>query len=146
MNAEENVDQETTVVSLVMTREQRDVVENLFAHYDWEYREVNANGESELDNTADDIVLENDFHIDQDPNSEECPECLCRPCITHDTNRQLWWEDTGAEPHQRNSQLRKTQYGKFWTMLSHRGVWKDDQYIEKKEPVLEENAAKTEQV
>jgi hypothetical protein len=38
--------------------------------------------------------------------------------------------------HERNSQLRKEKYKRFWTNLFHRGVWKDPRYLEQKHVVL----------
>ena len=50
--------------------------------------------------------------------------------------RQLWWETDNQIEHERNSQLRKEKYKRFWTNLFHRGVWKDPRYLEQKREVL----------
>jgi len=75
---------------------------------------------------------ENSFIIHQDPNSEECPFCLCKPCITDENNRQLWWETESQQKHIRNHSLRKEKYRYFWTMMYHREVWRDDRYQSRK--------------
>jgi predicted nuclease of restriction endonuclease-like RecB superfamily len=62
--------------------------------------------------------------------------CFCRPCITNERNRQLWWETDNQIEHERNSQLRKEKYKRFWTNLFHRGVWKDPRYLEQKREAL----------
>lgn len=33
------------------------------------------------------------FRIQQNENFDECPHCFCKPCITDEINKQLWWED-----------------------------------------------------
>lgn len=60
-----------------------------------------------------------------------CYCIACRPCITHDNNRQMRWHTQQEEPHQRNSAIRKEHYNykRFWTMLLHRGAWNDDRYL-----------------
>jgi hypothetical protein len=58
--------------------------------------------------------------------------CFCRPCITNERNRQLWWETDNQIEHERNSQLRKEKYKRLRANLFHRGVWKDPRYLEQK--------------
>ncbi|CAC5406684.1 PLXNA [Mytilus coruscus] len=76
------------------------------------------------------------YHIEQDQESPECPYCLCRPCITDEQNRQLWWENENCAPHERNSFLRKNKFIRFWTNLFHRGVWNDQRYVRRKRDAL----------
>ena len=64
------------VVQLVVTEEQRAVIEALFGHNDWEYREV---GDREQHGDFDDTVNPPDFVVPQDRNAVECVHCLCRP-------------------------------------------------------------------
>ena len=72
-----------------------------------------------------------EFHIDQDLSVNECAYCFCRPCITSETNRQLWWE-TDEAPHSGNNHgLRKEKYKRFWTMMFHWGVWDEPRYKRK---------------
>ena len=47
---------------------------------------------------------------------EECPCCYCTPCVTDETNRQLWWIAEAKEPHRLNTKLRTDAYKKFWTI------------------------------
>ena len=51
-----------------------------------------------------------EYNIPQSPDEAECMFCLCRPCITHEHNRQFWWEDNNEAPCRRNSALRKEKY------------------------------------
>ena len=50
--------------------------------------------------------------------------------------RQLWWETDNQIEHERNPQLRKEKYNRFWTNLFLRGVWKDPRYLEQKREAL----------
>jgi hypothetical protein len=59
-----------------------------------------------------------DFSIEQNDDFDECQYCLCKPCITHENNRQMWWETENQIPHERNSMLRKSDYKRFWTKLN----------------------------
>ena len=62
----------------------------------------------------------------------ECPHCLCKPCITSECFRQMWWETDSVEPDEKNHSLRKEKYKYFWTMLYHREVFLDERYINRK--------------
>ncbi|CAG2248414.1 unnamed protein product [Mytilus edulis] len=70
--------------------------------------------------------------IQQIVDSDDCPFCLCKPCIIDENNIQMWWETEGQQRHRRNNSLRKEKYKYFWTMLYHRDVWRDDRYQERK--------------
>ena len=140
---------------------QMESIRHLFLHSDWEFqpltessqegefgaktcvtsvdKEVQTNvdtGYSDLKTDtgdSDNNLDEERFVILQNIDREECPFCLCRPCVTHENNRQSWWEkDPFTPPHPRNSKLRKDKYKRFWAMLYHRGVWSDPRYTEKK--------------
>ena len=50
------------------------------------------------------------YHIEGDNTQEECPWCLCRPCVTDISNKQLWWESECRVPNAENSKLRKNHY------------------------------------
>ena len=71
-----------------------------------------------------------------DPDRDECEQCLCRPCVLHENNRQAWWPEVDLEAAHNNNTLRKPLYYKFWTMLYHRGVWDDQRYRDRKEQAL----------
>ena len=47
---------------------------------------------------SDNNVDEERFVILQNIDREECPFCLCKPCVTHENNRQLWWEKDPFTP------------------------------------------------
>ena len=72
------------------------------------------------------------YHIPATPDEEECQQCFCQPCVTVETNRQVWWAIENSTAHSSNHQLRKRAYFKFWTMLYHRGAWQDRRYLDKK--------------
>jgi hypothetical protein len=76
------------------------------------------------------------FVIQQQEDAVECPYCLCRPCITNDNNRQMWWETEQQPARAENSGTRKRLYKYFWTMLYHRLVWEDPRYIARKQAAL----------
>ncbi|CAG2245020.1 unnamed protein product [Mytilus edulis] len=88
----------------------------------WKTTQTDNNEEDEDDDQPG-------FVIQQDPSKEECRYCFCKPCITDDQNRQMWWHGQSEVAHQRNSSLRKEHYKRFWTMLLHRGAWNDDRYM-----------------
>ncbi len=141
----------TDVLCLKVTDEQRDVIAALFNHYDWDYNEIDIadiqdqsaslnishgqDGPQSAQSNAEDLFVPG-YVIQQDVNSVKCPYCLCHPCITSVTNKQLWWCDESVSPHQRNSGLRKIAYRKFWTMLHHRQVWISPEYLERKANAL----------
>ncbi|CAC5384435.1 unnamed protein product [Mytilus coruscus] len=105
---------------------------SFFAHNDWEFKDISGENTSVEENESN----EGDFFIAHDENSEECPNCLCRPCIKNERNRQLWWENENHPEHERNAYLRKDKYKRFWTNLLHRGVWKDPRYLLQKRDAL----------
>ena len=76
------------------------------------------------------------YHIEGDNTQEECPWCLCRPCVTDISNKQLWWESECRVPNAENSKLRKNHYQRIWVMLLHRGAWNKDAYKQKKSAAM----------
>ncbi|KAJ8304735.1 hypothetical protein KUTeg_018318 [Tegillarca granosa] len=78
------------------------------------------------------ILQVNTFRLQQNEQEPECQYCLCKPCITNENNKQLWWEDEPLPPRDNNNKDRKERYKYFWTMLLHRGVWDDERYKERK--------------
>ena len=68
--------------------------------------------------------------------SLECPHCYCRPCITSETNRQLWWPITNSEPNERNRGIRNKIYKKFWSMMHNRYMWSEPRYLARKMAAL----------
>ena len=105
-------------MTLEVTEEQRETIFNLFQHNDWDYNEIvitNRNEDLEDNEAGNDLV--DDFSIAQSSEHEECPHSLCRPCITDENNRQVWWEHEKQLPHDRNSFLRKGNYKRFWILV-----------------------------
>ncbi|CAC5416623.1 unnamed protein product [Mytilus coruscus] len=136
---------ESTKLSLFVNEEQKETILSLFGYYNWNVKELNDEQVTcVIETTKTDEILENDdynaneetaenrFVIQQNADSDECPFCLCKPCITDESNRQLWWETECQQRHRRNNSLRKEKYKYFWTMMYHRDVWRDDRYQERK--------------
>lgn len=117
------------VLRLVVTEEQKELIYAMWQHNDWDLETVEDTNTS--DQSDEQPITE--FRIPQDATKPECQYCLCQPCITDETNRQMWWETEVYQPHKRNSSMRKTHYKKFWTMLLHKGVWNDPRYLVRKE-------------
>lgn len=136
-------------VTLDVSVEQLDTINQLFGHYGWNFVEVqrsekrhsetvsvgdssrrDASSQTYSDietgaNEEENILI---FHIPQNQEEEECRYCLCKPCITDERNQQLWWETVPVAPNSRNSGLRKDKYQRFWTMMYHRNAWQDPRY------------------
>ncbi len=130
----------TNLWCLKVTSQQEDTVRHLFSYYDWNIEEVPLNRETVPDIIVNDSVenVEEDepfipgYVIEQDPLESKCHYCLCSPCITDERNRQDWWQTEPVAAHIRNSGLRKIPYRKFWTMLHHREIWIDPEYMARK--------------
>lgn len=131
--------QDRNLLSLYVTQEQRDNIEALFIHNNWDFSAVDVPLTGSVRDTcksADCDLVRPSVVFPQDQEAERCPHCLCRPCITNEQFRQLWWPTDPVPPRRRNSGLRKGLYRKFWTMLYHRGIWADPEYIERKRGAL----------
>ncbi|OWF50015.1 hypothetical protein KP79_PYT00924 [Mizuhopecten yessoensis] len=141
-----------SILALVVTQEQKDTIYKLFNHYDWEFNEVPVQDQVETssgNNLSSDVDNGTDveqFTVEQVSDAEECEYCLCRPSITNESNKQLWWETEKVEQHKRNSALRKEKYKRFWTNLFHRKVWKYPRYTERKKQALSTDLRKTKYV
>ncbi|CAC5400035.1 unnamed protein product [Mytilus coruscus] len=139
---DDSVNQGKSILALEVTEEQKETIYNLFAHHNWDYKEIEIKenkDENKETNGAGNSEDFDDFLIEQNDNFEECPYCLCKPCITHEHNRQMWWESEIQMAHIRNSSLRKTDYKRFWTNLFHRNVWQDPRYLERKRAALRQD-------
>ena len=86
-NSEENYR-----ITLDVTKEQSETIHALFNHNDWNYCEINRVPLNEKHDQIEEVVQHDSFVINQDMNQTECKYCFCRPCITDNSNRQLWWE------------------------------------------------------
>lgn len=127
MKMEEN--EETSVISLRVNSEQKEAIIQFFNFNDWDLNEVN---QEDADSNIEETEFERTFRISQNENCEECQHCLCRPCITDENNRQMWWLSEPVRANERNRVLRKEKYKLFWTMLFHRGVFMDTRYKSRK--------------
>ena len=134
-----DTDIEHYVVSIVVTREQQEVIQAVFMHNDWDYMEVGEREQYYRNQDGDEEEIPG-MIIPQIQDADECQYCLCKPCITDVSNSQLWWEQEPQEPHTRNSGIRKGVYKRFWTMLFHRMAWNDPRYMAKKAAVLNQDA------
>ena len=59
-----------------------------------------------------------------------CLNCLCAPCIIEQPPDFL---RGSCDPHPANAEKRHMLYKKFWQCLNTLGVWRDEEYIRKKE-------------
>ena len=133
------------IISLKVSETQISAIKNLFEQSRWEYVEVENEKEDNVTDHADSELEDETFDpSDQEPgyviaqsaSDDECPHCLCRPCITNERNRQEWWPRASLPPHINNKKPRKDDYYRFWTMLFHRRVWRDVRYHTKKKAAL----------
>lgn len=158
-------------ILLQVTPAQKEAILELFQERNWELKELSnkgtmysseesgqsdgngdihspepmdAEGAGESDSQGNDDG--DGFLIPQDPEEARCPHCLCQPCITNEVNRQFWWENQAQAAHLRNIRYRKIAYKKFWTMLYHRGVWLDPEYMRRKVIALGYDPNQTEYV
>ena len=125
--AQSDVYEDLSTLHLIVTEEQREAIAKLYQENGWSFSTISNN----QDNSPSRIL------IPQSETDPECQYCLCRPCITNECNRQLWWEHHNHEPSDMNSRRRKPIYKRFWTMLYHRGVWLDTRYLDRKSLALE---------
>ena len=102
----------SSILSLEVAQEHKGTIFHFLAHNNLEFKEVQIPPNN--DQSRDDLG-DGDYFIEQDDKFDECLYCFCRPCITHDRNRQLWWETDNQIDHERNSQKGKVQniFNKF---------------------------------
>jgi hypothetical protein len=132
-DSDENEEYET--LTLKVTKSQKVAVKEFFEKQHWEFIEIQGDDDTSLKHVCSEDTEDFDistatpgYTIKQNETEDECPFCLCRPCITDDSNRQLWWKHEPSQPHPLNSKSRKKCYKHFWTMLYHRQVWQDPRY------------------
>lgn len=140
-------------VLMQLSDDQIENIRGIFHHFDWDFDSavisdssllVDAETQTDSQDHAEEINDNNEevnqhFRIQQDHNSTECIYCYCRPCITDEVNRQLWWETDTHPKHRRNRNLRKEIYKRFWTMMYHRDVWNHPCYVHKQRRALEQD-------
>lgn len=122
------MDENPSLLTIRVTQEQRELIAALWAHNDWDLDVVEEHGDIEdipeaFDHAGRPILPDN--------MQEECPYCLCRPCVTSEDFRQAWWEQEHP-PHPGNHTLRKPLYKRFWVMLANRGAWSHPRYLQRK--------------
>ena len=91
-----------SILSLEVSQEQKDAIYHFFAHNDWEFKEVQILPimiKAGMIQVME-IILLSRMTIFMNI------YCFCRPCITNERNRQLWWETDNQIEHERNSQLK----------------------------------------
>ena len=59
-----------------------------------------------------------------------CPHCLCVPCVNTLPPDFL---KGSCDPHLANAEKRHRLYNLFWWILSDIGVWRDPEYLQRKE-------------
>lgn len=120
---------DTSMLSLNVTQEQRNTIEALFNHNNWNFVPVEDDIVGETEELDHELLAPRSCQPkSNDPNDNKCIHCICRPCITSDRFRQLWWPIQCHPARRRNSSLRRNLYKKYWTMLYHRGVWAMEEY------------------
>lgn len=116
-----------------MTEEQRELISSMWAHNDWDLDIVSEQNADQGD--IPEIVHNAGYPIAPDHELDECPYCLCCPCVTSEQFRQGWWENQHL-PHHSNHKRRKPIYKRFWVMLANRGAWSNPRYLQKKTNAL----------
>ena len=59
-----------------------------------------------------------------------CRHCLCAPCVIQLPPDFL---RGSASPHPANDEKRHRLYRLFWRLLNDMGLWRDDEYLQRKE-------------
>ena len=119
-------------LTLKIDKDQELAIRNLFESNGWEFEK-----ECEIDQDHSGDIHTNEIIILPKDERIKCLYCFCQPCVTDETFRQLWWCDNPEPPGPSNSSIRKDMYKRFWVMLSHRGAWSTDEYIQKRTNALE---------
>ena len=119
-----------------LSEEKLAAIRALFAHSDWDW---DPEVEEEVPATTSEATLDSVPNpiIPPQPSSVECPDCLCRPCVIAEDNRQSWWPDQPKSASRKNRHGRKDLYKKFWSMICHRGAWNDERYKERKSRAIQ---------
>lgn len=133
--------QESQVISLTLNRNQYSAMVAFFADNDWDIENLIC-GTSTYTQTAEAVINDQNetsqagVLIPRNENANECPFCLCAPCVISECHKQDWWPEHRCPPKQRNIAKRKILYQKFWSMLSHRGIWTESRYLARKEDAI----------
>ena len=134
---------EKKLLCLSVTSAEEEAIRDLYVKNGWSISTVTKDEhaklwirkaalEDEIARTADAAQPAPLPAADPDHPDNECPRCFCKPCCTHDDNRQMWWPIVNGLPHRINRATRLKIYKCFWAMLLNRGVWKDERYVVRK--------------
>ena len=139
------------LLCLLVTEEQEQILEGFFNHNDWDLNRIDPCDVPKYitSQTCTAVELQEEVALSSEPVSaeghaegaggrwrdggigpNECPFCLCMPCVTNAEHRQMWWPEQIAAPSPHNRSIRNTMYKKFWGQVYNYGVWKDDRYIQ----------------
>ena len=91
-------------------------------HVDPSHLEV-RNQDKERDNE--------NYELDTIVSKDRCRYCLQSPCITLEDTLPVTLQAAGP-PDPRNHAKRYHIYRRMYTMLNHRGLWQDPEYLEHK--------------
>ena len=117
-----------TKVTVTLSEEKLSAIRALFAYNGWDW----TPDEEEILSDNPELPSSSGPVIEGNADRAECPDCFCRPCVMNESHRQLWWLGNPHAPSRSNNTNRRKLYKRFWTMLSHRGVWDDERYIARK--------------
>ena len=89
-------------------------------------------GSVSQDINCDDQEFERTFIcISQNENCDDCPQCLCKPCITDEQNRQILWSSEPELPDRKIVLFERKNINLFGHLFFHRGVFLDNRYTER---------------
>ena len=109
------------------------MIRGIYNHFDLELKEASHDDITQhRKNQQVDVDANYPVLIQPVAGEQECPHCLCSPCVTSQRFTQVWWYTQPRMPSLSNSAKRRTVYKKFWVMLLHRGLRKDPRYLERK--------------
>lgn len=82
--------QQKTNLALEVTEEQKETIYQLFYHNNWDFNEIEiTNNKNNVTDEYNQAGTPDNFSIEQNDEFDECQYCLCKPCITHEVNRQM---------------------------------------------------------
>ena len=141
----------TKKITLVVTKEQEEKIKILYRSENWDFvpeeQVVSDVVQQETEETRECLQRPDQRDQGQDDEvnpspaipqvmlGEECPHCLCTPCVTSDIYRQMWWPTQRQADH-RNNTPRKKIYKKFWGFMANLGLWNDPRYVARKNHAL----------
>ena len=129
------------LLCLMVTDEQDEVLEGIYNSHGWDFERVEPetareylNMESQATSASEECTHAGvESHIQ---GANECPHCLCAPCVASEEHRQMWWPMQNTGPSAINRPIRKELYKKFWALLYNMKVWEDPRYLDSKARAL----------